>query len=446
MTGRDRRRVIASLVSLALAALVLAAGLLVVSSAEARAASSDLAPTFTLPTIYGGTFNLTSYRGNSAVVIEFTSLSCSACQIVEKSLAGLYAGYNKTGTTNVQFISIYIEPSFGDTIPALKAYHTAHNITWTMAQDTSTLAVSHAYAVSAIPVVVIINKQGQAVYDGSGIQSTATLQASISNALNGKAPPLTIVTVSVFALATVAGVTTFFSPCAFPMFPGYMSLFLGLNVSAASTKKEGAYTNAARRALSAGTISALGMMIVFLLIGVALIFAASLIGGYIPYFLVVVGAILIGLGVLLLTNLQYWRIVTPLQNLWGRITGRKTNEPAPVTGPAGATGRRLYFTLFGYGMGYAAAAAGCVAPVILSTVVAGMALGITSGIVTILIFSLTAALLMIGITLLLAIAGQRYVNLLKAYTPLIKKISAAALVIVGVYLIYFYWSAWIAPA
>ena len=172
----------------------------------------------------------------------------------------------------------------------------------------------------------------------AGVQSTSQLQSTISNALSGKAAAISIVTVSVFALAAVAGVTTFFSPCAFPMFPGYMSLFLGLNVSNPETQTESAasYRGALRRALSAGSITALGMIIVFLIIGVALVFAANLIGGYIPYFLVIVGAILVGLGALLLTNLQYWRVVTPLQQFWRRLRGKPITDevvaPAPATG------------------------------------------------------------------------------------------------------------------
>ncbi len=34
-------------------------------------------------------------------------------------------------------------------------------------------------------------------------------------------------------------------------------------------------------------------------------------------------------------------------------------------------------------------------------------------------------------------------NQLKAYTPVIKKISAVALILVGVYLIYFFYTAWV---
>ena len=72
-----------------------------------------------------------------------------------------------------------------------------------------------------------------------------------------------------------------------------------------------------------------------------------------------------------------------------------------------------------------------------------MAVGLLGGIINILIFSLTAALLMIVVTVMLAVAGKRYVNQLKAYTPVIKKVSAAVLIVVGVYLIYFFYSAWI---
>jgi cytochrome c-type biogenesis protein len=434
--GTARRYLLALVIVLGLAAL------LPFAPATARA-GAPLAPDFTLTDIYGHTFTLSSFRGTSVVVIEFTSLSCSACQIVEQSLSQLQAQYNRSGTTQVHIVSIYIEPSYGDTIPALRAYHNAHNITWTMAQDTPSLAVSTAYAVSDIPVVVIVDKQGHAVYDSSGIQSTATLQTTINSALVGTATTISIVTVSVFALAAVAGVTTFFSPCAFPMFPGYMSLFLGLNVgqSASPTAANGSYRSAARRAFAAGSVSAVGMLIVFLAIGVALIVASSFVDTNIPKFLIVVGAILIGLGALLFTNLQYWRIVEPFQRLGRRLSGKKANEVSAL-GPS-ADGRGLYWKLFGYGMGYAAAAAGCVAPVILSAIVAGMALGLASGILSILIFSLTAACLMIGVTLALAVAGRKYVNQLKALTPLIKKVSAGVLIVVGVYLIYFYYTAWV---
>jgi cytochrome c-type biogenesis protein len=405
--------------------------------------STPLAPNFTLADIYGQPFTLSHYRNNSVVVVEFTSLSCSECQITEQTLHSLYSAYNQSGRTNVQIVSVYVEPSYGDSVSALRAYHDQNGITWWMARDSANLATMTAYGVGELPTVVIIDKTGHATYDLAGHQDQSVVQAKIAAALAGTSPAILIVTVGVFALAGVAGLATFFSPCAFPMFPGYMSLFLGLNTTSAETQSAsgGTYKGALRRAFSAGSIAALGMLVVFSIIGVVLIFAASVVRTYIPYFLIVVGVALVVLGGLLLTNLQYWKIVRPLQDLWQRLRGNRPTDASVTPSTAGSKG--LYLKLFSYGMGYAAAAAGCVAPVIFATIIAATALGLVSGILSILIFSLTAASLMIGVTVLIAVAGKRYVNLLKAYTPVIKKVSAGVLVIVGVYLLYYFYTAWV---
>ena len=396
-TARTRGRWIAAVL---VVVLVIGAGAVyadhLLPTAAAGGSGQTTAPAFTLATIYGQNFSLDQHLNNTVVVIEFTSLSCSECQIVEKSLSSLYSGYNQTGHTRVEIISIYIEPQFGDTVPKLQAYHTSHNVTWMMAQDTGSLAVSRSYGVQDIPTVVVVDPKGQVVYDVSGVQDQTTLQSKINAALAGTAQAISIVTVSVFALAAIAGVTTFFSPCAFPMFPGYMGLFLGLNAGQADPNTKGAYKGAARRAAVAGSVTALGMILVFLLVGLALVVAASIVSGYIPYLLVVVGVVLIGLGALLLTNLQYWKIVTPLQTLWYRMGGKRPEEnlSSPATA---ASGKGFHLKLFSYGMGYAAAAAGCVFPVIFSAIVAGLAVGLLGGIINILIFSLTAAILMLSL-------------------------------------------------
>jgi len=427
--------------------LVVVAGAVVyfahlVPGSNGQAASAPLAPDFTLTDIHGQAFTLSEFRNSSIVAVEFTALSCSECQIVEQSMQTLYGEFDTNGTGHVAFISVFIEPQFGDTIPALTSYETKNHVPWTMAQDTSSLTVSRSYGVSDIPTVVIVDKQGHVVYDVSGVQSTSQLQSTMTSALSGSAQAISIVTVSVFALAAIAGVSTFFSPCAFPMFPGYMSLFLGLTATGAEARPapEGGYKGAFRRAVFAGSVTALGMVIVFLAIGVILIYAANLVGSKIPYLLIVVGIVLVALGALLFTNLQYWRVITPFQRLWARLRGQSSGPEATVD--LTPTGKGLYVKLFSYGMGYAAAAAGCVFPVILSAIVAGLALGLIGGILNILIYSLTAALLMVGVTVVIGVAGKKYVNQLKAFTPIIKKVSAGVLVLVGFYLIYFFYSAW----
>ncbi|MGI0052733.1 MAG: redoxin domain-containing protein [Thermoplasmata archaeon] len=440
-----RRRAVIILVVVLAALLVPAAYAVQLFVLEpSHGSSAQRAPDFTLEDIHGRNITLSNYQNTSVVVIEFTSLSCTECQVVEQSLKSLYGTYNQSGQTNVQILSIYVEPQYGDTIPALKAYQAKNGISWEMAQDTDSLSVYRAYGVVDIPTVVVIDKKGFVDYDVNGVQNDGTLRSAINSALSGTGTPISLVSVSVFALAAVAGVSTFFSPCAFPMFPGYMGLFLGLNATPTETSATGTgtYVGSVRRAAVAGTVTAIGMILVFLIIGVALIYAASLVSGYIPDLLIVVGSALIVLGALLLTNLQYWRIVTPFQMLWHRIRGKDASG-VQAAAVVATSGQGYHVKLFSYGMGYAAAAAGCVAPVIFSAIIAGLALGLWGGIANVLIFALTAAGLMIAVTVLLAVAGKRFVNQLKAYTPLIKKVSAVALLVVGVYLVYFYYTAWI---
>ncbi|MCI4361423.1 MAG: carboxypeptidase regulatory-like domain-containing protein, partial [Thermoplasmata archaeon] len=107
--GATSRRHVGWVVAILLVALVVGAGAAYAEHwnplPKSGGANATMAPAFTLPSIYGENFTLAHYRNSSVVVVEFTSLSCSECQIVEKSLASLYSNYNGTGTTRVQFVS-----------------------------------------------------------------------------------------------------------------------------------------------------------------------------------------------------------------------------------------------------------------------------------------------------------------------------------------------------
>jgi len=82
-----RARTIALILILAVAVISAAVYFgYVLPNSRAHSANSSVAPEFTVTDIYGHPFSLSQYRNNSVVVIEFTSLSCSECQIVEKTL------------------------------------------------------------------------------------------------------------------------------------------------------------------------------------------------------------------------------------------------------------------------------------------------------------------------------------------------------------------------
>jgi cytochrome c biogenesis protein CcdA len=155
----------------------------------------------------------------------------------------------------------------------------------------------------------------------------------------------------------------------------------------------------------------------------------------------IIGVILILLGALMFTNIQYWKVVKPFQRV-----AQVFKKQQPETGEQASEGpkkEKFYGKLFGYGMGYGAASAACVAPVFIAVILTAMVVSVFFGIVTLLLFSLTSALLMIVITVILAAVSRKWVDKLKQYTDIIKKISAAVLILVGVYFVAYFYYAWV---
>ena len=89
-------------------------------------------------------------------------------------------------------------------------------------------------------------------------------------------------------------------------------------------------------------------------------------------------------------------------------------------------------------MGYGAAAAGCTAPLFIAVIVGAMAIGLASGITALLIYTGAAGALMVAITLSMAAVENRLVDVLKRNTERIKWVSAAVLIIVGAYLVWYH--------
>ena len=94
-----------------------------------------------------------------------------------------------------------------------------------------------------------------------------------------------------------------------------------------------------------------------------------------------------------------------------------------------------------YGMGYAAGAASCTAPILIMVIMMGLSAGgFLGGILTFLIFSLSMAALMIFFTVMAVVGGQAaFAKYTKSMTY-IEKVSAIVLVLVGIYFVWSYYS------
>lgn len=383
-----------------------------------RPTSIELAKDFTAVDTENNTFNLSDFRGE-VVVLDFMSIHCGGCKIIASTIrTDVYPHYEDS---ELEVISIDVGPS--DTLDDLRALKEDEQIPWRMAMNPGGLVGD--YAAAPLPTVIIIDKDGYVVnIVRDSYASASSLRAKIDDALAGTAQVIGIQAVSGIVLAAFAGFATFFSPCSFPMLPGFIAYYLS---EEAQQKKKGTL-----RVLGSGLIAGIGVTLVFLILGIALIVAGSAVNltQYTPILGPIVGVILILLGALMFTNLQYHALLRPFSKLKEVFTRGKSRE---------ASG--YYPKLFGYGVGYGAAASACTAPLFLAVMAqSSISGGVMEGLLVLLVFSLMIILLMVVITFMLSAFGQESVRKLSQYTDLIKKVSAVVLIIVGAYLIFYFFT------
>jgi cytochrome c-type biogenesis protein len=228
---------------------------------------------------------------------------------------------------------------------------------------------------------------------------------------------------NLLALAVIAGVASFFSPCAFPLLPGYLSFYSGIEGHKTPTASIG-------RTLGLGLVAAGGVITFNLILGgiIGLLGASAAkslsISGPTPnhwtlWFRGGVGLILIALGV------GQWRGLNLKPHLadafaWQTRPNREGQRPAAT----------LYF----YGLGYNAAGMGCTGPILAGlTVFALSSGGFNEALSAFLVFSATMGGLMALISGLVAASQDTLIRRLKASAPRIKQISSLLLVLVGMF-------------
>lgn len=368
------------------------------------------APDFSLTDVYGAPFNLSGQRGK-VVLIEFTAVSCTPCNAYMKKLLEIRAKYGP----ELVMISIYTYPFESE--QQIREYREGHGSNWTFAKDPGELQVS--YSAAPIPKTLIIDKEGAIIFEGQGDLEASKVEGPIDDAIKGTATSgisigsAFISSLGLGGLALMAGLVCFFSPCAFPMLPGYMTIYLQSNES-------GGY----RKAAAGGSVAALGIFIVYAAMGLIVVALGTAILPYMKYLQPVIAVILLALGILLLT---------PFQISTGKFLDRVQGAQE---------GKGFYYSLFLYGVGYGAASQACTAPVFIGAILAGFQTGsLLTGVGVLLVACTVAFLLMVGVTLLVAGSKKAIIKRLKSSTELIKKVSAVVLIIAAVYLLVEYWLA-----
>ncbi len=215
---------------------------------------------------------------------------------------------------------------------------------------------------------------------------------------------------SLAALGFLAGIGGFFAPCAFALFPGYVSYYLSASGDGGSV----------RRSLGLGLACAAGATLFFALVGIAI----TLVGGAVsPYLIAAKPAIalaVVALGVVQVLDVRMPSLALPL----GITAGRGV--------PVGVA-------VFLYGFGYALASTGCTLPLYVSITVLPLTSGFSgAALLTFLAFASAMAILMLVTTLLVGLAKRQLVAAFQRSTAWIKRASGVVLILAGLYLGYYY--------
>lgn len=213
----------------------------------------------------------------------------------------------------------------------------------------------------------------------------------------------------------VAGLGAFFAPCAFSLFPGYISYYLAASTGNPERELLG-------RSLRLGLTCAAGSIAFFALVGAAI----TVIGGAVsPYLIATKPFIALGvvaLGASLLADLRFPALPLP--------SGLRRNPGARLP---------LALGVFLYGFGYALASTGCTLPIYVSVTVLPLTSGYSgAAFVTFLSFALAMALMMLLTGALVGLAKRNLLSRLQASTLWIKRGSGVVLILAGLYLGYYY--------
>ena len=138
-----------------------------------------VAPDFTLPTLTGGQMSLSSLKGHS-VILKFFASWCHNCQGEMPELVKVSTAY--AGRVDVLAINL----TSSEASPAVvRRFVTKYGLQGPVLLD-RTGVVTARYLVNAIPMTVVIAKDGRVVAAVRGQQTAKTLTSLFEDAVTGR--------------------------------------------------------------------------------------------------------------------------------------------------------------------------------------------------------------------------------------------------------------------
>ena len=359
------------------------------------------------------------------------STTCVPCKTMYPRIANLIADEDLSSNLTV----ISIETDNTTTVGQLSNYASEQNITWTVVIAPEDMTLE--YGVVSLPTFVIINAEGMITYYEEGVISFDELKEECLNAIEGKSKGIQITSYQGFIIgfAVIVAITSFFSPCSFPLLPSYVAHIIGVDLDKKEEEEEEEEAKEEENKLSKiyvaypilGLSGGIGILVSYLILGVIISAVGNVIQPYLIYALPILGGIFIVLGILMFTNFEisFSRLLGWIRKGQMRID-KKEKRFAFVS---------KLFSTFLYGLGYGIASLGCNGPIFIGfSLQVSLEPTIIRMIYAYLAFALTIIFLMVAVTVLLIFSRDFIIQKLKASTRAIKQISGAILILVAIYL------------
>ncbi len=204
-------------------------------------------------------------------------------------------------------------------------------------------------------------------------------------------------------IALGAGVATFFSPCAYALLPGYVAYYVA---------DTGGEKPPLTGALARGGAATLGVLAVFAVLFFIVVTVGGAIEAYLSTLELLVGAVLILFGLLLASGVDL--------SFHVQLPERRST----TTG------------FFAFGVLYAVAAAGCVAPLFLSIVFRSLTLPAHEAAAVLGVYAGTFGVLMLGITVVTAVGHGVSTGFVAKHVDRLVRAAGVVLVLAGIGQIY----------
>jgi cytochrome c-type biogenesis protein len=293
------------------------------------------------------------------------------------------------------------------------------------------------YSAQALPLALVIDHEGFVVAKentGTPLDGWNEFDNAIEKASEGKAQSLRIgiekadrSIQGVFIIGLFLGILVYFSPCAFPVLPSYITYYLSLGMREDELREAGKLSGKMPGSIEVGGFAALGQLTFFGVVGFIIFGLSEIINlsGILHSVAIAIAWLLVILGGLMLLG---WtsHLLAGVQKILDIYQTKETDETFTPR-------RNMYL----WGIGYSAASVDCTAAAVFPFIAWLAVIGNIAFIAGLSGLILSVTFLMILVTALVGAGRQAMIGFLRRSTGIVKATGAWMMMFAGIGLLVY---------